>query len=189
MATTSWRKIAISSAVIIGLGGFLAATLITVRLYRRHRSITLRGAVVKQNVDTRNQSPIADVEVRADDGLAALDSKSDFSGAFRLSLPPGSRRGQPITLTFRHPDYQPLTLKEVISDNLYVIRIAQMFGVHPTQVGGWKKQALAGLPDVFGNGREQMRQQADTEKDELYKQIGQLKVELDFLKKRAGLID
>ena len=63
-----------------------------------------------------------------------------------------------------------------------------MFGVHPTQVGGWKKQALAGLPDVFGNGREQMRQQADAEKDELYKQIGQLKVELDFLKKRAGLI-
>ena len=42
--------------------------------------------------------------------------------------------------------------------------------------------------DIFGNGREQMRQQADTEKDELYKQIGQLKVELDFLKKRAGLI-
>ena len=68
-------------------------------------------------------------------------------------------------------------------------QIAQMFGVHPTQVGGWKKQALAGLPDIFGNGREQMRQQADADKDELYKQIGQLKVELDFLKKRAGLID
>jgi len=66
---------------------------------------------------------------------------------------------------------------------------AHPVGVHPTQVGGWKKQALAGLPDIFGNGREQMRQQADTEKDELYKQIGQLKVELDFLKKRAGLID
>ena len=47
---------------------------------------------------------------------------------------------------------------------------------------------LAGLPDVFGNGREQVRQQADAEKDELYKQIGQLKVEMDFLKKRAGLI-
>jgi transposase len=52
-----------------------------------------------------------------------------------------------------------------------------------------RKQALAGLPDIFGNGREQICQQADTEKDELYKQIGQLKVELDFLKKRAGLID
>jgi hypothetical protein len=37
--------------------------------------------------------------------------------------------------------------------------MAQMFAVHPTQVGGWKRQALAGLPDVFGNGREQIRQQ------------------------------
>jgi hypothetical protein len=37
---------------------------------------------------------------------------------------------------------------------------------------GWKKQALAGLPDVFGNGREQMPQQANTEKNELYKKIG-----------------
>jgi hypothetical protein len=126
MAATSWRRIAIWSAVIIGLGGFLAATRIAVRLYRRHRSITLRGAVVKQNLDTRNQSPIADVEVSAGDGLAVLDSKSDFSGAFTLSLRPGSRRGQPITLTFRHPDYEPLTVKEVISDNLYVIRMAPL---------------------------------------------------------------
>jgi transposase len=50
-------------------------------------------------------------------------------------------------------------------------------------------EALAGLPVIFGNSREQVRQQSDAEKDELYKQIGQLKVELDFLKKRAGLID
>jgi len=48
---------------------------------------------------------------------------------------------------------------------------------------------LASLPCIFGNGREQMRQGADAEKDELYKEIGQLKVQLDFLKKRAGLID
>jgi len=44
-------------------------------------------------------------------------------------------------------------------------------------------------PSRRSDGREQMRQQADADKDELYKQIGQLKVELDFLKKRAGLID
>src|ERR1051325_6767515 len=78
---------------------------------------------------------------------------------------------------------------EAIKARKTTAQIAQMFGVHPTQVGGWKKLALAGLPDVFGNGRDQIRQQADAEKDELYKQIGQLKVELDFLKKKAGLID
>lgn len=68
-------------------------------------------------------------------------------------------------------------------------QIAQMFRIHPNLVGNWKKQALSGLTDVFANGRERSRQQADAEKDELYKQIGQLKVELDFLKKTAGLLD
>jgi hypothetical protein len=51
--------------------------------------------------------------------------------------------------------------------------------VHPTQVGAWKRQALTGLPDIFGNGREPMRQQTDAEKNEFYKPIGQLKVELE----------
>ena len=44
------------------------------------------------------------------------------------------------------------------------------------------------LPEIFGNGHEHLRRQADAEKNELYKQIGQFKAELDFLKKRAGLI-
>jgi len=95
----------------------------------------------------------------------------------------------PRTRKSHPPSLKAKVAVEAIKAHKTAAQIAQMFGVHPTQVGGWKKQALAGLPDIFGNGREQMRQQADTEKDELYKQIGQLKVELDFLKKRAGLID
>jgi len=87
------------------------------------------------------------------------------------------------------PSLKAKVAVEAIKAHKTAAQIAQMFGVQPTQVGGWKKQALAGLPDIFGNGREQMRQQADADKDEHYKQIGQLKVELDLLKKRAGLID
>ena len=87
------------------------------------------------------------------------------------------------------PSLKAKVAVEAIQAHKTAAQIAQMFGVHPTQVGGWKKQALAGLPDIFGNGRERMRQQSDAEKDELFKQIGQLKVELDFLKKRAGLLD
>jgi hypothetical protein len=54
--------------------------------------------------------------------------------------------------------------------------------------GRMEEAGAAGLPDIIGNGRQQVREQGDAEKDELYKQIGQLKVELDFLKKKAGLI-
>src|ERR1700693_1930449 len=89
----------------------------------------------------------------------------------------------PKTRKSHPPSLKAKVAVEAIKAHKTAAQIAQMFGVHPTQVGGWKKQALAGLPDIFGNGREQMRQQADTEKDALYKQIGQLKVELDFLKK------
>ena len=92
---------------------------------------------------------------------------------------PRTRKSQP-------PSLKAKVAVEAIKAHKTAAQIAQMFGVRPTQVGGWKKQALTGLPDVFGNGREQMRQQADSEKDELYKQIGQRKVELDFLKKELA---
>ena len=95
---------------------------------------------------------------------------------------PNTRKNHP-------PSLKAKVAVEAIKAYRTATQIAQMFGVHPTQVGGWKKQALAGLPDIFSNGRELSRQQADAEKNELYQQIGQLKVELDSLKKRAGLIE
>jgi transposase len=64
-------------------------------------------------------------------------------------------------------------------------QIAQSFGVHPNLVTAWKRQAVEHLPEVFANGHAPMGN--ETDKDELYKQIGQLKVELEFFKKRAGL--
>jgi len=94
----------------------------------------------------------------------------------------------PRTRKNHPPSLKAKVAVEAIKAHKTTAQIAQMFGVHPTQVGGWKKQALAGLTEVFSNGREQVRREAEAEKDELYKQIGQLKVELDFLKKRAGLI-
>src|SRR6516164_9736348 len=95
----------------------------------------------------------------------------------------------PRTRKSHPPSLKARVAVEAIKAHKTAAQIAQMFGVHPTQVGGWKKQALAGLPDIFGNCLYYMRDTAATEKDELYKQIGQLKVELDFLQKRAGLID
>lgn len=55
----------------------------------------------------------------------------------------------------------------------------------PPQFGGWlKNQALEELPESFAG--QHVKQQADTEKDEMYQQIGPLNVELDFLKKDPG---
>jgi putative transposase len=66
-------------------------------------------------------------------------------------------------------------------------QIAQAYDVHPNLVACWKKQALEQLPAVFSG--QQSARQTDTDKDQLYQQIGRLKVELDFLKKRVGFHD
>ena len=66
--------------------------------------------------------------------------------------------------------------------------LAGLYGVHPSQIAKWKKQALAGLPEVFADGRRKGRDDEEAEKARLYEEIGRLKVELDFLKKKSGLV-
>jgi transposase len=55
----------------------------------------------------------------------------------------------PQTRKNHSPSLKAKVAVEAIKSQKTAAQIAQMFGVHPTQVGSWKKQALAGLPDVF----------------------------------------
>lgn len=67
-----------------------------------------------------------------------------------------------------------------------IAELASEFGVHPNQISKWKKKLLQGLPEIFSQARrEDFRQQQELT-DRLYQQIGQLKVELDWLKKKSG---
>ena len=63
----------------------------------------------------------------------------------------------PRTRKSHPPSLKAKVAVEAIKAHKTAAQIAQMFGVHPTQAGGWKKQALAGLPDIFGNSREQIK--------------------------------
>lgn len=121
------RKIAILIVVILGLIAAFIGARIAIRLHRRlHQPIILHGAVIKQDYDTRKQSPIANVEISSP--LSVRDTKSDFSGGFSLVLRPGIRMGQSIPISFRNPDFQPLNLNETVSDQLYIIRILPLHG-------------------------------------------------------------
>jgi transposase-like protein len=63
--------------------------------------------------------------------------------------------------------------------------IASMYGVHATQIGMWKKQALEELAQVFSSRRSSTVRAQEDLTSTLYQQIGQLKVELDWLKKKS----
>jgi transposase-like protein len=59
--------------------------------------------------------------------------------------------------------------------------------VHPTQVTLWKKQLLDEMPSLFASGRGKQEKKEEDLTAALYQQIGQLKVELDWMKKKSGL--
>ena len=65
-------------------------------------------------------------------------------------------------------------------------QLASEFGVHTNQIQQWKKRLLSEAPNVFSTRRRKQEQDAEALQSELYRQIGQLKVELDWLKKRVG---
>lgn len=64
--------------------------------------------------------------------------------------------------------------------------IASHFGVHPTLIHGWKKHLLSGAESLFANGTRTDASDAEARQAELYEQIGRLKMELEWVKKKAA---
>ncbi len=74
---------------------------------------------------------------------------------------------------------------EAVKGERTMAELSSDFGVHANQIHKWKKQLLETLPELFTGRRK--KKDLDTEElvSELYRQIGQLKVELDWLKKKS----
>lgn len=74
---------------------------------------------------------------------------------------------------------------EAIKGNLTAAEITVRYDVHTTQVSQWKRQALESLPELFSNKTKALQVDYESQLAELYQQIGRLKVENDFLKKKC----
>jgi len=64
-------------------------------------------------------------------------------------------------------------------------QLSSRFGVHPTMISVWKRQLLDGAAELFDRNQT-ARRKTESQLDELYRQIGQLKVENDFLARKLG---
>jgi putative transposase len=67
--------------------------------------------------------------------------------------------------------------------------LAAEHGVHPNQISQWRTQLLEAAPGIFSERSTQRQKAAEELQAHLYQQIGQLKVELDWLKKKLGPLD
>jgi transposase-like protein len=84
-------------------------------------------------------------------------------------------------------DFKARVALEALKGHKTINELVAHFGVHPTQINKWKKQLQNELPQIFSNQREKHEQDHEALQAQLYQQIGQLKVELDWLKKKSGL--
>jgi putative transposase len=78
---------------------------------------------------------------------------------------------------------------EAIRGDKTVAQLAGEHEVHANQISQWKKQLLDSLPEVFGRRRELDAADQEQLTARLYQEIGQLKGELDWLKKKSGLLE
>lgn len=67
--------------------------------------------------------------------------------------------------------------------------VCSEFSIHPTQAKLWKEKVLAGIPSLFGLGNTDQLKERDKLIEELYKQVGKLQTQLDWIKKKMGYTD
>lgn len=94
----------------------------------------------------------------------------------------GSRRNHP-------PAFRAKVAIEALKGEKTIVQLSGIYGVHSSLVTKWKAMAIPILEQGFSGKREVVQKDHEELESELYRQIGQLKVQIDWLKKKMGLIE
>ena len=83
-------------------------------------------------------------------------------------------------------DFKAKVALAALRNEMTISELAARFGVHPTMVTSWKRALQERAAEIFENGHNS-RHDLEAQMDELYRQIGRLQVERDFLSKKLSL--
>lgn len=139
-----WKRLIIWAAIVSAVGA--AVVILVVQSHRwRPRTITIQGAVIRHDPDSRRQLPISNVAVTASDGVLTLATESDPSGYFKLNFKENFWPGQKIQLAFRDPQYEPLAMTlpvglRTAARRLYVAELTPV--AHEAGPAPGKKQSV-----------------------------------------------
>ncbi len=86
-------------------------------------------------------------------------------------------------------EFKAKVVLEALKETMSSTELATKFEIHPTQIAKWKKQFIESIPEVFGAARERREKDDEAEKDRLLKKIGQLQMEVDWLKKKFPFLE
>jgi transposase-like protein len=84
------------------------------------------------------------------------------------------------------PEFKAKVALAALKNEATLAELAARFEIHPTMVTSWRRALEDGAAEIFGQG-EKSRKQTEAQMDTLYRQIGELKVENDFLSKKLSL--
>ena len=87
------------------------------------------------------------------------------------------------------PTFKAKVAVEALREQKTIAELSSIYGIHSTQITKWKKRAVDILTQGFSTGQKQREKDDKDLVEELYRQIGRLKVEVDFLKKKMGIFE
>ena len=85
-------------------------------------------------------------------------------------------------------DFKAKVALAALNGHHIISELAAMYEVSPVQISKWKAQLTRGANDIFTDKRKKENEMKKKETENLYKQIGKQKVEIDWLKKKVGLL-
>lgn len=86
-------------------------------------------------------------------------------------------------------EFKTKVVLQMLEGNKTLSELSGEYGIHPAQLTQWRRIFLERVPEIFSAKSSRKEKECKSREEELYKKIGQLQVELDWLKKKSSLSD